>query len=76
MRTFKITLTEEEVKAIIAYYAEKLLIRHNDEIEPTIEVTARMHDLNKRLNREEKPEIENSEGSSILETPPANIWPT
>lgn len=75
MKTFKVTLTEQELQAVINHH------RHSDgSYQLSVETTARIHDLNKRLHREEKIEIDSSEDTQApineVATPPQAIWPT
>ena len=58
MKTFKLTVTEDELRALIDFN----LAHHQDK--PTVESSARIHDLTKRLNKE-TPEIENDPRSEI-----------
>ena len=53
MKTFRVALTENELKAVIRHHASYVAI---GEFEP--ETTKRIHDLTKRL-KDDKPEIEN-----------------
>ena len=46
-KTWKLQVNEDELKAIIEYHRIKL---YGD---PTIETSARIHDLTKRLNRKD-----------------------
>lgn len=48
MKTWKLTVNEEELKAIIRYHIYNIM--NGDKIEP--ETSARIHDLTKRLNRD------------------------
>lgn len=50
-KTWKLTVTEEELRAIISYNTNRLA--HD----PTIERSARIHELTKKLNKND-PEIE------------------
>jgi hypothetical protein len=52
MKTYKIALTEEEVKAVIMYHSEHMSQGHID-----AERSRRIHDLTKRL-KDDGPEIE------------------
>lgn len=71
MKTFKVTLTEDELKAIIEYHAEKMV-----SYDITPERSARIHDLTKRLNKD-TPEIENDPRPPIEQTKQAEpIAPT
>jgi len=48
-RTWKITLNENELKALIEYHAIKHSVSSNFDVERS----ARIHDLTKRLNRKD-----------------------
>lgn len=61
MKTFKVTLTEDELKAIIEYHAEKMV-----SYDITPERSARIHDLTKRLNKD-TPEIDNDPRPAVKE---------
>jgi pyruvate-formate lyase-activating enzyme len=53
MKKFKLTVDEEELKALIRFHSANILDNDNYEIERS----QRIHDLTKRLNKE-TPEIE------------------
>ena len=59
MKTWKLTVNEEELKALIWHHSHLHLhsAEPYDEDKPDVERSARIHDLTKRLNRE-TPEIE------------------
>ncbi len=70
MKTFKVTLTEDEVKALIDYH------RFKGDGQYTIETSQRIHDLTKRLNKE-TPEIENDPRPKEEQGPTApegSVW--
>ena len=52
MKTFKLTVTEEELRAIIVHHAEYVKVGYHDN-----ERSERIHTLTKRLNKD-TPEIE------------------
>lgn len=54
MKTWKLTVNEDELRALIDYHHNSVLIQGKHDVERS----ARIHDLTKRLNRE-TPEIEN-----------------
>jgi hypothetical protein len=59
MKTFKLTVTEDELKALIEYHARFMCYGGNSIINPlNTETSERIHTLTKRLNKE-TPEIEN-----------------
>ena len=52
MKTFKLTVTEEELRSIIKYHAQAVELGQHD-----VETSERIHTLTKRLNKD-TPEIE------------------
>ena len=54
MKTFKLTITEEEIKALIRYHADNLNKGYHGY---DVETSERIHTLTKRLNKD-TPEIE------------------
>lgn len=62
MKTFKLTVTEDEMKALIRHHASTLMYNGNAMLDGSsnypIETSERIHTLTKRLNKE-TPEIEN-----------------
>lgn len=62
-KTFKITLTADEVHALISYHAASISLYHTC----STDLTARIHDLNKRLNR--NTEADNGEAEPVNEAP-------
>ncbi len=76
MKTFKLTVTEGELLALI-YHHSRIIQNHiedNDAIYPSIETSERIHALTKRLNRD-IPEIENDPRSvpQQFELPTLNV---
>lgn len=66
MKTFGLKITEDELKALIRYHANKISYSvHSpaglDHTNYDIETSQRIHDLTKRLNKE-TPEIEGDIG--------------
>lgn len=57
-KTWKITVDEEEMKALIRYHSNTLLYEDKT---ISIERSSRIHDLTKRLNKKDEPEIEKEE---------------
>ncbi|HYT42022.1 MAG TPA: hypothetical protein VEP90_06730 [Methylomirabilota bacterium] len=58
MKTFKLTVTEDELKALIEYHARFMCYGGNPTTNPfNTETSERIHTLTKRLNKE-TPEIE------------------
>ena len=59
MKTFKLTVTEEEIRALISYHALSLTHFSANGSQPSIsvETSERIHTLTKRLNKD-TPEIE------------------
>lgn len=55
-KTWKITVDEEEMYALIEHHSIKHSINHGDGFK--VERSARIHDLTKRLNKKDEPEIE------------------
>lgn len=53
MKTFKITVTEDEMRALIRFHSERMIVD-----DQKIETSERIHNLTKRLNKD-TPEIEN-----------------
>ena len=51
MKTFKLTVTEDEMKALISHHAMNMEVRFD------VETSERIHNLTKRLNKD-TPEIE------------------
>lgn len=68
MKTFKVTITEEELIAIIEHHAHKM-----SSYEITPERSARIHDLTKRLHKE-TPEIENDPRPPMEQTKQEPNW--
>lgn len=60
MKTFKLTVTEDELKALIDF--------HKQSTTYDVETSERIHSLTKRLNRD-TPEIENDPRQHISEQP-------
>lgn len=58
MKTFKLTVTEDELKAIIQHHVW-CMYGENGEI--TVERSSRIHDLTKRLNKKDNEPEEASE---------------
>ena len=56
MKTWKLTVNEEELKALICFHSEEHSNNANHAM-PDVERSARIHDLTKRLNRK-TPEVE------------------
>lgn len=69
-KTWKLTVNEDELKAIIHHHALKVLTAIDNQNWPDPETSARIHDLTKRLNKAE-PEIENAEQVQPKEPPVA-----
>jgi hypothetical protein len=57
MKTWKLTVNEDELKALINHHRFKT-------DDTTVETSARIHDLTKRLNKE-TPEIEKDEPQQV-----------
>lgn len=58
-RTWKITVDEEELHALIEHHSIRHSIAHGDGFK--VERSSRIHDLTKRLNKKDEPEIEKEE---------------
>lgn len=68
-RKFKITLDEDELKAVIGYH----LNNHYGSYD--VERSARIHDLTKRLNKKEnEPEAADETQNQTVNTQAANAW--
>ena len=65
MKTWKITVNEDELRALIMYHNNMMFT------DVTVEHSSRIHDLTKRLNKE-IPEIENAEQAQPIPTPPTS----
>lgn len=59
-RKFKVTLNEDELKAVISYNSGRLWENYS------VECSARIHDLTKRLNRD-TPEVEQDKPNTSTE---------
>lgn len=70
MRTFKLTVTEEELKAIIQNH---VWFMTGENAEFTVERSSRIHDLTKRLNKKDNEQQQEPEEQSQQENP-ANAW--
>lgn len=58
MKTFKLTVTEEELKSIIQHH---IWTMYGENGEITVERSSRIHDLTKRLNKKDNEPEEASE---------------
>lgn len=63
MKTWKLTVNEDELRALITHHLNKMFG------EQSVERSARIHDLTKRLNKE-TPEIENAEQAQPQQAAP------
>ena len=58
MKTFKLTLTEDELIALIGYHTKKhSSFCYGSDVNPSVETSERIHTLTKRLNKD-TPEVE------------------
>lgn len=71
MKTFKLTVTEDELKAIIHHHVR---VHYGNNI--TIERSSRIHDLTKRLNKKdnEPEEVSETEKQPENQTNPIAGW--
>lgn len=70
MRTFKLTVTEDELKAIIRYHTNNMPIDGYK-----VDTSARIHDLAKRLNKTvEENNNANVERENATEQPKVEGW--
>lgn len=69
-KTWKITIDENELKALISFHGQMLAISGDT----STERSSRIHDLTKRLNKEDKPEIEKEDIGEQHATNPVNPW--
>lgn len=70
MKTWKLTVNEEELKALITYHANRMSAPIAD---TSAERSARLHDLTKRLNKD-TPEIESDPRPKEAPEAPASAW--
>lgn len=67
-KTWKLTVDEEEMHALIEHHSIKHSIAHGDGFK--VERSSRIHDLTKRLNKKDEPEIEVEKTETKTETVP------
>ena len=63
MKTFKLTVTEDELKALINHHSRIIQNSIEDGALPSIDTSERIHNLTKRLNKD-TPEIEPAQATA------------
>lgn len=75
MKTFKLTVTEGELEALIFHHSRIIQNAIENEEKVSVEVSQRIHDLTKRLNKEtaeiEPIETNNTQTEATEETKPS-----
>ena len=66
MKTWTLKVNEEELRALISYHAGNHELSDN----PSVETSARIHDLTKRLNKGDASEGENGEAKPEVKPDP------
>lgn len=68
-KTWKITLDEDELRSLIQYHSE------NHAVDPSVETSARIHDLTKRLHKKDEAEtVEEKPTENVKEVVIPSAW--
>lgn len=70
MRTWKLTINEDELMALIDHHSENHLVDKTY----SVERSSRIHDLTKRLSKKDEAEVEKEPEQNIKEIPVPSAW--